>query len=129
MRQDFFQFKPSHKLVIVGNHAPSIESSGTDMRRRFHVLPFEHIPREKDRDLRAKLVFEAGKILGWMIRGALQWQQRGLDPPPVVLAATEAYFETQDVIAEWLETAAIRGPDLRDTSTGIHRSYAAFMKN
>jgi putative DNA primase/helicase len=129
MRQDFFQFKPNHKLVIVGNHAPSIESSGTDMRRRFHVLPFEHVPRMKDMDLRVKLLREAGKILGWMIRGSLQWQQRGLDPPPVVRGATDAYFETQDVLSDWLDTDAVRGPDLRDTSSSIHRSYAAYMKN
>ena len=79
------------------------------MRRRFHVLPFEHVPQTKDMDLRVKLLREAGKILGWMIRGSLQWQQRGLDPPPVVRAATDAYFETQDVLSDWLDTDAVRG--------------------
>jgi putative DNA primase/helicase len=53
MRQDFFEFGPTHKLVIVGNHAPNIGSSGEDMRRRFHVLPFEQKPREIDKDLPA----------------------------------------------------------------------------
>jgi putative DNA primase/helicase len=80
-------------------------------------------------DLRVKLLREAGKILGWMIRGSLQWQQGGLDPPPVVRAATEAYFEIQDVFTDWLEACTRRAPDFRDTSTSLHRSYAAFMKN
>jgi putative DNA primase/helicase len=129
MRRDFFQFKPTHKLVIIGNHAPTIQSSGEDMRRRFHVWPFEHQPHERDKDLPAKLVLEAGRILGWMIRGALQWQQRGLDPPPVVRAATEAYFETQDIFTEWLEACTRLSPNFRDTATNLYRSYAASMKN
>jgi putative DNA primase/helicase len=125
MRQDFFQFKPTHKLVIVGNHAPSIESSGTDMRRRFHVLPFEHVPQTKDMDLRVRLLREAGKILGWMIRGSLQWQQRGSRSASGRASGYRCVFRD----TRWLEACTRRSPDFRDTSTSLHRSYAAFIKN
>jgi putative DNA primase/helicase len=40
MRRDFFQFRPQFKLLIAGNHKPSLRSVGEAMRRRFHLVPF-----------------------------------------------------------------------------------------
>jgi putative DNA primase/helicase len=130
MRKDFFQFSPTHKLVIVGNHAPSIQSTGPDMQRRFHILPFEHPPVTIDHNLREKLrdKLEAGRILGWIVRGALQWQQRGLYPPDIVQTATARYFEDQDVFADWLREATVLNPEWCDTSVSLYASYARFMK-
>ncbi len=40
MRQDFFEFTPQFKLVIAGNHKPSLRSVDEAIRRRFHLIPF-----------------------------------------------------------------------------------------
>ena len=129
MRRDFFEFNPTHKLVVIGNHAPAMQSCGNDMRRRFHVLPLEHVPQSIDQDLPAKLVREAGRILAWMIDGAVKWQEQGLDPPPVVRTATDQYFETQDVFTDWLDAETTRSPELQDTSARLHGSYSRFMSD
>jgi phage/plasmid-associated DNA primase len=42
-------------------------------------------------------------ILRWMIDGGLDWQEHGLNPPPDVVAASDAYFAAQDTIARWIE--------------------------
>ena len=40
MRGDFFDFKPTHKLMIAGNHKPSLRSVDEAIRRRFALVPF-----------------------------------------------------------------------------------------
>ena len=56
MRRDFFEFEPTHKLVIVGNHRPALRNVDEAMRRRLLLIPFEAvIPSEKrDPDLALK---------------------------------------------------------------------------
>src|SRR6187399_312795 len=40
MRQDFFEYVPQFKLVIAGNHKPSLRTVDEAMRRRLHLIPF-----------------------------------------------------------------------------------------
>lgn len=40
MRQDFFEFVPSFKLLVGGNHMPSLRSVDEAMRRRIHSFHF-----------------------------------------------------------------------------------------
>ncbi len=40
MRQDFFEFTPTFKLMIAGNHKPGLRSVDEAIRRRFHLVPF-----------------------------------------------------------------------------------------
>ncbi len=63
MRQDFFEFIPSFKLVIVGNHAPVLANVDEAARRRFNIVPFTQQPEAPDRMLEEKLKGEAGRIL------------------------------------------------------------------
>ncbi|QDM34789.1 hypothetical protein FNL55_15815 [Tardiphaga sp. vice352] len=102
MRQDFFEFLPQFKLMIVGNHKPVLRNVDDAARRRFLMVPFERKPKNPDRELEQKLQGEASAILQWMIEGCLDWQQNGLSKPAIVLAATEEYFSDQDMFAHWL---------------------------
>jgi putative DNA primase/helicase len=103
MRQDFFEFWPQFKLLIVGNHKPPLHSVDDAVRRRFNIVPFENNPPRPDPDLQEKLKDEWPAILRWMIEGALDWQERGLVRPAVVQSATEVYFSDQDVLGQWLD--------------------------
>ena len=38
-----------------------------------------------------------------MIEGCQAWAERGLDPPPAVIEATAAYFETEDALGRWID--------------------------
>lgn len=60
MRQDFFEFTPAFKLVIAGNHKPSLRGMDEAIRRRFHLVPLTvTIPQvERDPDLPNKLKAE-----------------------------------------------------------------------
>ena len=105
MRQDFFEFYPHFKPVIVGNHKPAIRNIDEAMKRRMHLIPFTVTipPDRRDPRLTEKLLAERDGILAWAVAGCLAWQREGLKPPASVLAATEEYFEAEDAIGQWIE--------------------------
>ncbi|MBK8172769.1 MAG: hypothetical protein IPK60_20860 [Sandaracinaceae bacterium] len=87
MREDFSEFSPTHKLVLITNHLPRVRGADYAMWRRLHVLAFEvKIPvGERDPQLMEKLAAERAGILAWMIKGAREWYRIGLCPPADVL--------------------------------------------
>jgi putative DNA primase/helicase len=105
MRQDFIEYVPTFKLMIAGNHKPSLRSVDESIRRRFNLLPFTVTipPEDRDRDLPEKLKAEWPGILRWMIQGCLEWQRLGLAPPQAVRDATAAYLEAEDAVGAWIE--------------------------
>ena len=109
MRQDFFDFFPQFKLLIAGNHKPSIRNVDEAMKRRLHMIPFTvTIPPEKrDGKLTEKLLLERDGILAWALEGCLLWQRAGLRRPQSVLDATDEYFEAEDAMGRWLEERCV----------------------
>jgi putative DNA primase/helicase len=106
MRQDYFDFDPTFKLFIAGNHKPRLSTIDEAMKRRMLVVPFTvQIPaNERDRKLPEKLWdSERSAILRWAIDGCLEWQRIGLAPPPSVRKTTDEYFEDQDNLGQWIE--------------------------
>jgi putative DNA primase/helicase len=105
MKQDFFDFQPTFKLFIIGNHKPKLTTVDEAMRRRLLLVPFTvHIPEvERDADLPKKLEAEWPAILRWAMNGCLEWQRIGLAAPNIVRLATKEYFETEDILGQWLE--------------------------
>jgi putative DNA primase/helicase len=105
MRGDFFDFKPTHKFLIAGNHKPHFRTVDEAIRRRFLLVPFTVCIPEKDRDpgLAAKLKPEWPAILRWMVDGCLEWRRGGLMAPKIVRDATNDYLADQDVIGQWAD--------------------------
>jgi putative DNA primase/helicase len=105
MRQDFFDFFPTFKLFISGNHKPRLRGVDEAIRRRLLLVPFlVEIPKaERDPKLPEKLKPEWPAILRWCVDGCLEWQRIGLVPPAVVTEATDKYFDTEDSFGQWVE--------------------------
>jgi putative DNA primase/helicase len=121
MRQDFVEFQPRFKLLLIGNHEPQIENVDEAMRRRIHMVPFTFKPPTRDLDLEEKLRAEHAQILQWMIDGCLLWQQEGLTPPEVVQLRTQEYFEEEDRPSLWLESCTEQGGYM--TSADAYKSW------
>jgi putative DNA primase/helicase len=105
MRQDEFQYIPELKLIMFGNHKPSLSDVGINMRRRLHFLPYTvTIPPEKMiKGFDKILEQEMECILQWMIEGAVQWYQDGLTAPDIVTKATDDYFTEQDWFQRFMD--------------------------
>lgn len=125
MRQDFFDYKPQFKLMVAGNHKPSLRNVDEAIRRRIHLIPFTvTIPIEKrDQTLPDRLWAERDGILGWAIKGCLEWQKIGLKPPASVVSATEEYFESQDAIKRWLEEECIQSERATITTEELYQAW------
>lgn len=131
MRQDFFTFLPTFKLLIIGNHKPGLRNVDDAARRRFNLVPFTNKPAVKDVELEDKLKAEWPAILRWMIEGCLTWQRDGLAPPESVKEATAAYFEDQDILSEWLADKCIvdKGSRTRmETTADLFASWTIYAK-
>jgi putative DNA primase/helicase len=103
MRQDFFEYRPTYKVTIIGNHKPALRNVDQAARRRFNFVPFTRTPEKPDLQLEEKLTAEWPGILRWMIAGCLDWQANGLVRPDVVKLATDEYFADQDMFRQWFE--------------------------
>jgi len=112
IRQDFFTFRPTFKLCIVGNHKPSLRIVDEAMRRRFHLIPFNVTipPAERDPMLAEKLKAEWPGILAWAVKGCLEWRKIGLNPPKIVRDTTDDYLAGEDSFAAWLEERTLPAP-------------------
>jgi P4 family phage/plasmid primase-like protien len=125
---DPFEFQPTHKFVVVVNSKPGLRTIDEATRRRILLLEFGvTIPEaERDPDLPEKLKTEAAGILGWMLTGCLAWRAGGLQPPSVVVDATNTYLEREDVISEWLrERCRSVG---QSTLSALHASYRTWAE-
>lgn len=125
MRQDHFEFRPTFKLIVAGNHRPRLTGTGEAMRRRLHVVPFDVTipPDQRDPHLPETLAKEGPGILSWLIQGCLQWQRIDLAPPPRVRLASQDYIEAEDVVGEWLRMQCVFGPDRRARAGDLYRNW------
>ncbi len=100
-----FDFKPTHKLWIFGNHKPDVRGNDLGIWRRMRLIPFTvQIEKSKiDKRLPSKLVAELPGILNWAIEGCLAWQKRGFHTPNAVKAATDECRDEEDVLGEFIE--------------------------
>jgi putative DNA primase/helicase len=128
MRADFFEFVPTFKLIIAGNHRPGLRSVDEAIRRRFNLVPFIVTipPAERDETLADQLKTEWPGILAWAIAGCLEWQECGLAPPAAVQSATAAYLEAEDALAAWIEEAGDHDADAWESSTALFRSWKSW---
>jgi putative DNA primase/helicase len=112
MRQDHFEFTPQFKLMIAGNHKPSLRTVDEAIRRRIQMIPFTVTipPAERDLQLFDKLKPEWPGILRWALNGCLEWQKIGLAPPATVTAATDAYIAEEDSFRQWIDECCVTGP-------------------
>ncbi len=125
MRQDFFTYTPTFKLLFAGNHRPGIRDADAALRRRMHLIPFNVVIPESDRDpdIGAKLEVEWPGILRWAIDGGLSWQADGLAPPGKVVAAVDEYFVAEDILGRWIEERCKCDEDLTCTTAALFSDW------
>ncbi len=123
MHQNFFEYRPRFKLVVIGNHEPEIGNVDDAMRRRIHIVPFTVRPKQIDRQLGDKIRREWPQVLAWLIEGCTLWQQEGLQPPEVVVARTKQYFDEEDPLGQWIGDTCVIEEDATSTRQDLYRSW------
>lgn len=128
MRENFFSFKPSHKLTIAANHKPFVTDSSIAFWRRMKLCAFNvQIPEaEQDKHLDEKLKDESEGILAWMVRGAVTWRKEGLGEPPEVATATDGYRREQDFLAPFIAECCESGEDFEVSVGDLYERFKSW---
>ena len=131
MRQDFWQFDPTHKVFMAVNHKPEVRGTDTAIWRRLRLIPFEQTipPAEQDKKLPQKLEAELPGILRWALEGCLEWQREGLQAPEEVRKATGAYRSEMDVIGAFLQDECEIGREFREPFTTLYKRYEEWCED
>jgi putative DNA primase/helicase len=125
MRQDFFEFQRTHKLILVTNNCPAVDEDTEAVWRRLRMVPFNRVFAEHQRDpkLMDKLLAEQSGILNRLIQGCLSWQRNGLQYPQEVKEATEGYRKSQNPLEGFFEEYIIPNPVAKTTCEKIKELY------
>ena len=125
MRQDFWQFEPTHKVFMAVNHKPEVKGTDAGIWRRMRLLPFTETipPAEQDKRLPQRLAAELAGILRWGVEGCLEWQSEGLTAPAVVRRATGQYRSEMDVIGAFLQDECEVGEDHKTPFAALYTRY------
>lgn len=139
MREDFWEFTPTHKIILCTNHKPTVEATDHAFWRRIRLVPFivsfwkdgdpgnwgkKLLKRLKaDPELGQKLEAEAEGILAWCVRGCLQWQKHGLGTTDAVTTATESYRREQDALTRFIDDECTLGPNASVRSSALYERY------
>lgn len=87
MRQDYFTYTNTSAVWMATNHQPVVQGADYAIWRRIHLIPFEVMIPEDERQepevLRDRLRGERDGILRWFIEGLRRYRECGskLDPP------------------------------------------------
>ncbi len=124
----FFEFTPTAKIHLVGNHRPKIVGRDEGMWRRFRLVEWSvQIPEERrDHRLDQKLAQEFPGILNWMIEGALDLGDRGTCPPASVMAATDKFRKDSDDFGAFLRDKTVDDPEGTITKTDLYDLYKEY---
>ena len=125
MREDFWDFSPTHKIWLNTNHQPATKDNSEGFWRRIRLIPFTvTIPREeRDPNLMEKLREELPGILAWAVQGCLLWHREGLGCPDEVVAATSQYRERQDPFGRFLAECCDLQADLRVQARDLQQAH------
>jgi putative DNA primase/helicase len=132
MREDYWEFAPSHKVLLVTNNRPEVRGTDHGIWRRVQLVPFTVTFPEgrQDKDLPARLRGEAAGILAWMVRGALEWKAAGLRPPASVLAATADFRSEEDAIGAFLAEACRTGSEsFRCKASALYQRFRGWVSD
>ncbi|MGA2190543.1 MAG: phage/plasmid primase, P4 family [Steroidobacteraceae bacterium] len=130
LHQEFFDFRPTHRIVIRGNHKPAINGTDEGIWRRLRLVPFTVSipPDEQDRDLIRKLEAELPGILNWALQGCREWQVEGLKPPPVIADAVRAYREESDTLGRFIAECCEVRQNAQVKSSSVFKRYQEFAE-
>lgn len=128
MRQDFFEFAPTHKLALQTNHRPIIRGTDEGIWRRIALVEFAETipPEERDPRLAEKLRTELPGVLAWAAAGCREFLRDGLQPPATVQAATAAYRSDSDAVGAFITEECIENPAATCAAGELYATYCTW---
>lgn len=140
MREDFWEFRPTHKIALCTNHRPIVAGTDVGIWRRLRLIPFEvrfwdpdhesdgPPALRQDKDLTNKLRAEYPGILTWIVRGCIEWLHDGEQSPEIVRKETKAYRESQDILGSFISECCVTGEFFAIRAMELYSAYKAWCE-
>ena len=131
MREDFWEFGPTHKIFLVTNYQPRVKGRDEGIWRRIRLIPFavRIADDRQDKQLPDKLRGELSGILNWCLEGYRRWARHGLSQPKAVRLATADYATSQDVLGTFLADCCRTGsPEFRCRARLLFQRFIEWCK-
>ncbi len=147
-------FNPSHILFLLTNNLPHAPAHDSAFWERIKVIdfPFSFVQRkpQKDKDgndlpvvlekhqrladpnLLEKLKAEASGILAALVRGCLEWQKQGLNPPRKVMEDSLKYRRNEDDIQDFIDQCCHvnpADPDVKGSASDLYKRYRSWWED
>lgn len=141
MREDFWEFNPTHKIALVTNHKPLVTGGDHGIWRRIRLIEFgekfwdadagESGPPElkQDKALKDQLKLEYPGILRWILAGCQEWQRDGEQVPKAVRDQTTEYRDSQDSVGQWIMDCCELRSDATSTSAELYGSFKTWCES
>lgn len=111
MREDEWEFDPSHIMWLHANHRPGIEGTDHGIWRRLLLIPYPNTINETDKDaqLAQRIAdVEGDGVLAWMVAGLARYMNVGhLKIPEVIRAATDDYRAESDSVHAFIDDSGL----------------------
>ena len=132
MREDWFEFPPTHKLWMFGNHKPKIYGNDYGIWRRIILIPFGvTITAEKRKPMRVMLELFRGElsgILNWALGGYADYCDRGFAPPKSMNELVEEYRFDEDIVAQFISENCVLEPTIHTLAVDIYKVYSTWCE-
>tara|TARA_B110000003_G_scaffold247967_1_gene259375 strand:- start:392 stop:2545 length:2154 start_codon:yes stop_codon:yes gene_type:complete len=126
----WLEFSIIGKILLATNSLPQINNTDHGIWRRIQAIPFNRTftAEDQDKDLSSKLNKELPGILNWAIKGNLDWQEQGLNPPQIVLEQVSDYKTEMDSIAQFVEQECSLEPETKYPASKLYEAYRHFCQ-
>lgn len=105
--------RPQGYMMLFTNHLPRTNDASNGMKRRLMVIPCVAHAAKEDDSIAARIIAEGEHVMAWILEGAAEYMQLRQQLPSAVLkhpdvvpdcikAATQAYWDNQDVLGEFV---------------------------
>ncbi|MDX9703979.1 MAG: phage/plasmid primase, P4 family [Candidatus Auribacterota bacterium] len=126
LHKEFFEFRPTGKVFLSTNYKPTIRGTDDGIWRRIKLIPFDH-KFEGDKKIEnyaQKYLFpELPGILRWAVDGFAMLQAEGFHEPEAIMAATNQYKESEDIIGSFLRENCVLQSHCRCLCSELYDLY------
>jgi P4 family phage/plasmid primase-like protien len=131
MYEDFWEFTPTHKLMLITNHEPSVQGVDEAIWTRVRKIPFKVcFTVREDFHLQRRLGAEAEGVLRWMVDGSRRWFQTGFGPlPKAVASATSEYRSEQNTLLRFFEERLAKDRTSQAQKHAVISAYSQWCSN
>lgn len=126
-----FTYKPEFKCIIDSNYLPNIVGTDYGIWRRIRVVPFKYtVPKEKMNSyLLEELKRSDRGILNWLVKGAVDYYEKKLEPCEEVIKATKEYRKSQDTLGSFIHACIRESEGSSVRARRLYEAYCAFCSD